>query len=162
MLVQYIPLTHNRQTAYTCCLQVCLSMSSTKQSSTASADRNGNPKNLVNHLPISELLSLYCALKPNFCIRLHQFCPKWNLQQSIVVCGNVACTALCIYFSKSMWIVRGCNSYPFSEQLFAWMTTCSDNTLQILKAKVQIPKVHNFYSYIREYYRADRSTSDSI
>jgi hypothetical protein len=47
---------------------------------------------ITQHFLISHVFSLYSVLNPRSWILCHQFCPRWNLQQSLFVPGNTRIT----------------------------------------------------------------------
>jgi len=123
-------------------------MSSTKHSSICSGGKNGNPKNSDNHFPISHVFSLYSVLNPRSWILRHQFCPRWNLQQSIFVPGNTRKITLCIACSKSIWIECGVSVRFLCSQSWNIKNPSVGSILNFFPVAVHITVEHNFHFYI--------------
>ena len=106
-------------------------------------------KIVTNHFPISHVFSLYSVLNPRSWILRHQFCPRWNLQQSIFVPGNTRKITLCIACSQSIWIECGVSVRFLCSQ--SWNIKhhiCWYNILHFFPVAVHIAVAHNFHFYI--------------
>lgn len=62
-------------------------MSSTKQSSTSVASKNGSPKKSFRNCPTLLRKFRYWCVEASFWIWRHQLCPRWNLHPLVEILG---------------------------------------------------------------------------